>query len=190
MAEKPLSSRVITVFGGSIPDRETAVYQQAVHLGKLLADLGFTVQTGGYMGLMEAVSRGAADAGGHVIGVTCDEIEQWRPEGPNPWIKEEHRFPTLRERLFFLIDSCEAAIALPGGIGTLAEIALMWTEFQIHPTPLRPFILVGRGWEETFHNLFSNQTAFIRPADRERLIFAPDPDQAAAELNSRLRILP
>jgi len=50
-------------------------------------------------GTMEAVSRGAAEAGGHVIGVTCEDIEKWRPIGANAWVKEEWRKKTLTERL-------------------------------------------------------------------------------------------
>src|SRR6185295_11638657 len=100
--------------------------QEAYELGKLLAGAGHTVLTGGYMGTMEAVSKGANEAGGHVIGVTCAQIESWRATGPNAWVKEQRRFETLQERLNCLIDSCDAAIALPGGPGTLTEIALSW----------------------------------------------------------------
>ena len=82
---------IITVFGGSLPVPGTPPYQDAQRLGSLLAGSGYAVQTGGYIGTMEAVSRGAAEAGGHVIGVTCDEIENWRPVAPNRWIKEEKR---------------------------------------------------------------------------------------------------
>ncbi|MDI6694379.1 MAG: hypothetical protein QME21_04975 [Anaerolineales bacterium] len=65
--------RAVTVFGGSRPTPED--YEQALHLGRLLGGSGYIVLTGGYIGVMEAVSRGASEAGGHVIGVTCDEIE-------------------------------------------------------------------------------------------------------------------
>ena len=59
--------------------------------------------TGGYSGTMTAVSQGAADAGGHVIGVTCRQIEQFRPLGPNQWVKEEIKYDTLTERLLHLV---------------------------------------------------------------------------------------
>jgi len=75
----------VTVFGGSRPDE--AGYQQALQLGRLLGQAGYAVLTGGYIGTMEAVSRGAAEAGGHVIGVTCEDIEQWRKVNPNRWVK-------------------------------------------------------------------------------------------------------
>ena len=68
----------ITVFGGAQPKEGSAAYEEARELGKLLAERGHAVLTGGYMGTMEAVSRGASEAGGHVIGVTCEDIEEWR----------------------------------------------------------------------------------------------------------------
>ena len=75
---------------------------------------------------MEAVSRGASEAGGHVIGVTCVDIENWRKVGANRWVKEEWRKQTLIERLQALVEGCDAALALPGGPGTLTEVSLMW----------------------------------------------------------------
>ncbi len=72
----------ITVFGGAQPKEGTPAYEEARTLGTLLAQRGHTVLTGGYMGTMEAVSRGACEAGGHVIGVTCIDIEEWRKSKP------------------------------------------------------------------------------------------------------------
>ena len=112
----------VSVFGGTHTRPGEKDYDEAVRLGRLLGERGCTVITGGYIGVMEAVSRGAAEAGAHVIGVTCDEIERFRPGKPNAWVKEEQRFPDLVQRLNALIEGCDAAIALPGGVGTLAEI--------------------------------------------------------------------
>ncbi|MDP2993622.1 MAG: LOG family protein, partial [Anaerolineales bacterium] len=122
----------ITVFGGSQPKEGNASYAEAYELGSLLARAGHTVLTGGYIGTMEAVSRGAAEAGGHVIGVTCADIEAWRPVRPNAWVQEQRRFATLQERLNELVLACDAAIALPGGPGTLTEIALTWNLMIVH----------------------------------------------------------
>src|SRR5512137_2373625 len=118
------SSMNVTVFGGSQPKEGDTSYARAYELGKLLALAGHTVLTGGYIGTMEAVSRGANEAGGYVIGVTCRQIERWRSNGANPWVKEERRFETLVERLNELTTACDAAIALPGGPGTLTEVSL------------------------------------------------------------------
>jgi uncharacterized protein (TIGR00730 family) len=168
----------ITVFGGSAPKPNEPAYQEAYHLGKLIAGAGHTVLTGGYIGTMEAVSRGASEAGGHVVGVTCDEIEVWRSVAPNPWIKEEVRFPTVRERMFKLIEDCDAAFALPGGVGTLAEIAVTWNQIQTHAIPPRPLILIGAGWKEVFEGWFAVNGAYVPPAHRRLVSFAPEVETA------------
>ena len=71
-------TRIVSVFGGSAPKPGSPAYEEAQRCGALLAQAGWTVATGGYRGVMEAVSRGAHEAGGHVIGVTCTLIENWR----------------------------------------------------------------------------------------------------------------
>ena len=173
----------VTVFGGSAPQPGQPAYQQALELGRLLAEAGHTVLTGGYIGTMEAVSRGAAEAGGHVIGVTCDEIEAWRPVKPNRWVLEEWRYPTLKARLEALIERAEAWIALPGGPGTLTEIALTWNQIQIEAIPRSPLILLGEGWRTVFEQaFFTAQAAYIAPSARDLLIFAPDAASAVARL--------
>ena len=164
----------VTVFGGSSPKPGEPAYQEALQLGKLLGAAGYAVLTGGYMGTMEAVSRGASESGGHVIGVTCDEIQAWRPAKPNSWVQEEHRCATLRERLYALIDGCEAAIALPGGVGTLAEIAAMWSQMQISPAQARPLILVGSGWEIVVMDFTANLGDYVSEKTRSMVAFAPD----------------
>jgi uncharacterized protein (TIGR00725 family) len=88
-------SPIISVFGSSAPEPGSADYEAARDLGQRLAQADFTVQSGGYVGVMEGVSRGANEAGGHVIGVTCDQIEEFRPGKVSPWVKEEIRHPTV-----------------------------------------------------------------------------------------------
>jgi hypothetical protein len=170
----------VTVFGGSRPNERD--YQQALRLGQLLGQAGYTVLTGGYIGTMEAVSRGAAERGGHVIGVTCDEIERWRPVAPNPWVMEERRCPTLRQRLYALIDGCDAAVALPGGPGTLTEIMLTWNQLIIGSIPSRPLILIGKGWRQTITRFYQALGEYTPEAQRNWVSFAPDVETAVGML--------
>ena len=142
-------SHVISVFGSSAPQPGSADYEVARDLGRRLAEAGFTVQTGGYMGVMEGVSRGANEAGGHVIGVTCDQIEEFRPSKANPWVKEEARHATLRERVLYLVDHCDGILVLPGGIGTLSELALAWSFAQVGEISPKPIIPIGGLWQRT-----------------------------------------
>ena len=81
----PRSSPCIAVLGSSRAQPGDPVYAQALALGRALAEAGFAVCNGGYGGIMEAVSRGAGAAGGHVVGVTCSVYGL----APNPWIAEE-----------------------------------------------------------------------------------------------------
>src|SRR5713101_10167934 len=141
--------KIVSIFGGSAPKPETPPYEDARALGAALARAGWTVATGGYTGVMEAASRGACEAGGHVIGVTCSLIEEWRGLRANEWVKEEKSFATLRERLGHLVEFCDAAVALPGGIGTLSEVALCWSLLQTGEIKRKPFILLGPVWHAT-----------------------------------------
>jgi len=168
----------VAVFGGSAPQPGQPAYLEAQYLGELLAKAGHKVVTGGYMGVMEAASRGAAEAGGQVIGVTCKEIENWRPIDPNRWVTELDEEKTLFDRLDVLIRESDAWLAMPGGPGTLVEISLVWNLLIIHAVPQRPLILVGESWKRVM-DVFLKEHAFYLPeGDAPLLYFADNADQA------------
>lgn len=164
----------VTVFGGSQPKEGNVAYTEAYQLGKLLAEAGHAVLTGGYIGTMEAVSRGAHEAGGHVIGVTCADIETWRKVKANNWVREERHHQTLLQRLDGLISGCDAAIALPGGPGTLTEIGLMWNLMVIEAIHRRPLILVGRGWQSMLDQAYTEMGVYFSENQRALVQFAPN----------------
>jgi uncharacterized protein (TIGR00730 family) len=114
--------KTVTVFGSSLPNEGTAAYAEARRLGRLLAEAGFAVCNGGYSGIMEASARGAREAGGHTIGITC--IVWQRPA--NSFIVDEVRTQSFPMRLMTLVERGDAYVVLPGGTGTLAELALCW----------------------------------------------------------------
>lgn len=114
--------KTVTVFGSSLPAEGSKEYEEAQSLGRLLAEAGYAVCNGGYAGLMEASARGAREAGGHTLGITC---AIW-PRPANAYIAEEIRTQNFMERLTTLIVRGDAFITLPGGTGTLAELALVW----------------------------------------------------------------
>ena len=174
----------VSIFGGSQPKEGDEAYLQAHELGSLLAQRGYTVLTGGYIGVMEAVSRGAKEAGGHVIGVTCEDIEAWRAVKPNSWVMEEVRKKTLIDRLHALIHESDAALALPGGAGTLTEIALMWNLMIVESLHRRPLILIGRGWQSTFDQFFREFDSYMTAPQREIINFAEDVYTAVKMLES------
>lgn len=143
-----MSAPIVAVFGSSAPSPGHPLYDQGVRLGTLLARGGATVATGGYAGLMEAVSEGAYRAGGRVIGVTAPEVFPGR-SGANRYVGEEVTATTMSERIHRLVSLADATIALPGSIGTLAEFMVAWNVNYVAPfrgdRPRRQ-VAVGDGW--------------------------------------------
>jgi uncharacterized protein (TIGR00730 family) len=139
--------KVVGVYGSANTQPGTADYRDAFSLGEQLAKAGYAVMTGGYGGVMGAISEGAAKATGHVIGVT---VGLFRERGlvPNPFLHEEVHFPSLAERLNYLIVKPNAYVVLKGGLGTLSELALAWSLLQVGEVPSRPLVLVGAMWRE------------------------------------------
>jgi hypothetical protein len=109
-----------------------------------------------------------------VIGITCEQIEDWRPVKLNPWVQEEIRYKTLRQRLFALIDGCDAALVLPGGIGTLTEIIFFWDELAIKATRRRPLIAIGSEWKTILDTFCDLMSSYIPDQIPGIITYAPD----------------
>ncbi len=114
--------KTITVFGSSQPREGDEEYNHAYKLGSLIAKSGFDVCTGGFMGTMEAVSKGANEHGAEVIGVT---VNFWGSD-PNRFITREIKCKNLLERVNKLVELGDAFVVLQGGTGTLLELAAVW----------------------------------------------------------------
>lgn len=177
---KEIMNRIISVFGSSAPQPGSAAYEEAYTVGRLLAEGGFTVATGGYSGTMTAASQGAAEAGGQVIGVTCSQISDYRGFGPNRWVREEIQYATLRDRLLHLVMHNSGIIVLPGGIGTLSEMTMAWGLLQVGEMQKRPFSLLGSIWQTTVHAFYDPQ--YVAPHYLELLHFAHTPEEAVAHM--------
>ncbi len=157
----------VAVFGGASAKPGDQAYQDAMRLGSLLGAQGHTVMTGGYIGVMEAASRGARESGGHVIGVTCTDIERYRNGKANQWVTEEWSYTSLRERMYALIDNCDAAVVMPGGVGTLSELAVMWNELIVNGKKPRPLILVGAQWRKIMDLFLETFGEYIHQGDQK-----------------------
>ena len=175
---------IVTVFGGASPKEGQTSYETARQLGYTLGQAGHSLLTGGYIGVMEAVSRGAHEAGAHVIGATCVQIEHSHNRKPNPYLDEEWRFDTLKDRLFALVECCDVAVAMPGGVGTLAEIAITWNEIVIGAISPRPIILFGPGWQTTLTHFMSEMDEYIPQHDHGFLQYAADIQSVQDMINS------
>lgn len=180
-----MTHSIISVFGGSSPQPGSPAYEEAYTVGKLLAEAGYTVATGGYTGIMEAASRGAAEAGGHVIGVTTDALNRWeaRTNCVNQWVKEEIKFTTLRERLYHLVMFSHAVVVLRGGIGTLSELALVWSLVQVGEIAPKPLVLVGPAWRDWL-TAFYGDGVYIRQEDLDLLQLVAGPGDVVPALQN------
>jgi len=150
------------VFGSSQTEPGSVEWEEAHRAGARIAEEGFTVITGGYGGTMEAVSSGAAGAGGHVIGVTAPVLFPDRST-PNPYVHEVIEASSLANRIDIMMQRSTATLALPGSIGTAAELLISWNTNHIlregGATP-RLSVAVGPGWKALARALVDMAGAF------------------------------
>lgn len=137
------SEVIVTVFGSSRPREGHEDYEEARTLGRSLAKHGFAVCSGGYGGVMEAVSRGAKEADGKTYGVTAHFFKNAKL---NPWIDVEVRKETWEERLFELVHLGHGFVACKGGTGTLVELAVVWEMLNKAVIKGKPFAVLGNFW--------------------------------------------
>jgi len=134
----------VVVFGSSRAAPGTPNYVLARDLGLALAKRGAEVRCGGYAGVMQGVAEGARAAGGRAVGCTIEWFSDSRE--PNPHLDEVISAPDLSTRIDHLLEGTGAAIALPGGIGTLNEVFWLWTLLLHGKGGGRKLILLGAPW--------------------------------------------
>ena len=180
-------TRIVTVFGSSRPRAGDAQYAAAQALGAELAGKGFVVCSGGYGGVMEAVSRGAKVAGGNTIGITA---EFFRARANN-WVDEEIRVKTWQERLFELVKRGHGYVVCPGGTGTLVELAVVWEMLNKDAMARRPLVVLGDFWGPVIERVREVELGHKSPwgEQEEPLIrIAASPAEAAEHLAARMTV--
>lgn len=143
-----MTERAVAVFGSSQTVIGSSEWVEAESVGESLARAGFAVVTGGYGGTMEAVSLGANRNGGHAIGVTVSSLFPNR-SGANAHVRTSEDAPSLSERIGRMLSISQASIALPGSIGTAAELLIAWnTNHVLRKSGLEPIPVaaVGESW--------------------------------------------
>src|SRR4030081_1399138 len=177
MSESP--ERIVTIFGGSKCREPDPEYAQALRVGELLVDSGFTICTGGYAGVMEAASRGAHERGGRVLGIT---MNQFKSE-PNRYLTEKVPSEHFYERLQRLITQSVGFIALRGGMGTVTEISLVWNKLQTRVLASRPVVLLGDCWPPLMKEM--QRYLAVSDDDLGLLDFAATPEEAIAIIKQK-----
>ena len=168
----------VTVFGSARFDEKHKYYDMARKVGRLLAQSGFTVMTGGGPGIMEAANRGAKEAGGYSVG--CN-IELLHEQKPNAYLDRWITFRHFYVRKLMLVKYSYAFIALPGGFGTLDEIFETATLIQTAKIQDFPLVLMGRAyWKpllDFMHDrLLAEKT--IDAIDLERILLTDSAEDA------------
>jgi uncharacterized protein (TIGR00730 family) len=130
----------VTVFGSARIGRDDPEYEQARLCGRLLAEAGFAVVTGGGPGTMEAANRGAQEGGGYSVGFN---IELPHEQAPNPYLDLGLTFHHFYARKVMLVKAAEGFILFPGGFGTLDELFESLTLIQTDKVREFPVSLVG-----------------------------------------------
>lgn len=166
--------RMVTIFGGAKCCESDLEYEQARRVGQLLADAGFTICTGGYLGVMEAASRGAHERGGRVLGVV---MNQFKAE-PNRYLTDKVATPHFYERLQRLITRSVGFVAIRGGMGTVTELSLVWNKIQTKVIGPRPLVLLGECWPPIVREWQKHLA--VSDDDIAALDFAATPEDAVA----------
>jgi uncharacterized protein (TIGR00730 family) len=133
------------IFGSSAPVEGDEDYKEAYEIGRALAENGFAVVNGGYMGIMEATAKGAKSANGKTIGITTDALNYVEP---NPFLDEEIRTKNLAERITKGIEIGDVFIILKGSTGTMQELMEVWNLMKLKLVPRRPIICYGSHYRD------------------------------------------
>jgi uncharacterized protein (TIGR00730 family) len=171
----------ITFFGSARFGEESPYYEPSRYLAARVAELGFTIMTGGGPGLMEAAARGGKDAGGRAVGATID-INR---EPPNPYSDKVVRFHYFFARKVILVKYSYGYVHLPGGFGTLDELFEGLTLVQTKRLQDFPMFLYGNEyWAELVAWIKSTLVGqgAILPYDLDRLVLTDDPDEIVDRL--------
>jgi uncharacterized protein (TIGR00730 family) len=139
----------VTIFGSARVGPGTWVYDSVRDLARELAGMGISIVTGGGPGLMQAANEGAAEAGGdglkNSVGIRVDlPFEQ----SANPYVGQMYTHRTFFSRLHHFVLVSDAFVVVPGGIGTLLELSMIWQLLQVRKLYDTPLVCIGKMWSE------------------------------------------
>ncbi len=173
--------KIVTIFGGSKCREGDPEYAQAREIGQTLAEAGYTICTGGYLGVMEAASRGAREKGGRVLGIV---MNQFKAE-PNRFLTDKVATDHFYDRLQHLITRSVGFIALKGGMGTVTELSLVWNKLMTRVLEPRPLILLGDCWKPVVEAWQNNLV--VSEAEVALLNFAATAEEACRIIKEKAK---
>lgn len=174
-----MSETTVSVFGTSRTRPGEPTFVLAEQVGRALAQAGFVVANGGYGGTMAAGAKGAAEAGGAVVGVTCSAFKN---SVANEYVSREIVTESLDERLATLVRIGQAYVVLPGGTGTLLELATVWElKNKKFLDRHKAIVFLGEFWKPLV-----DLVSVDDPRSIERVAFAQGPVEAVACIEAAL----
>lgn len=167
----------VTVFGSARFDENHPYYKQARSVSAKLADIGFTIMTGGGPGIMEAANRGAKDVNGASVG--CNIVlphEQMH----NPYMDKFVNIDYFFVRKELLRKYSFAFVIMPGGFGTLDEFFETLTLIQTKKISQFPIVIMGLEYHKNIkeHVELMIEAKTISPEDQDLLLFTDDIQEA------------
>jgi uncharacterized protein (TIGR00730 family) len=175
----------VTVFGSARIHPDHADYEQARECGRLLAEAGFAVITGGGPGVMEAANRGCQEAGGLSVGFN---IQLPHEQGTNPYCDLSLTFKHFYARKTMFVKAAEGFVIFPGGFGTLDELFESLTLIQTGKIGMFPVVLFDRAyWAPMLDWIRTTmlEAGLVAPADLELLHATDDPAETVDHVVSR-----
>ncbi len=174
----------VSVFGSARAKQDSEEWELGERLGGALAAAGFAVITGGGPGVMEAVNKGATEAGGLSVGLG---IEVPFEQGLNPYIEIAMHFRYFFVRKTMFVKYAQAFCVLPGGFGTLDELFEAITLVQTRKVTRFPVVLMGT---EYWRGLISWMRKAVRtpgrtgPEDLDLIYLTDDVDDAVEHIRA------
>src|SRR5438034_1735370 len=182
--------KAITVFGSARVSEGDPAYATARMLGRLLAEAGYAVITGGGPGAMEAANRGCQEGGGLSVG--CN-IELPHEQSLNPYVDLSVEFRYFFARKTMFVKYADAFVILPGGFGTLDELFEALTLIQTGKIRHFPVVMVGRDyWSGLIDWMRGVQlkAGAITDRDVDLLRLTDDPDEVVRIIQTYARDVP
>ena len=135
----------VAIFGSARAQPGTFVYDEVKRVAAALAAMGCDIVTGGGPGLMQAANEGAKEVG--APGSVGIRVELPFEQDVNPFVEQAFDHETFFTRLQHFVIASDAFVVVPGGIGTVLEMLMIWQLLQVRHVDNVPLILVGKMWK-------------------------------------------
>lgn len=167
----------VSIYGSARLKPNSPYYKLATQIARKLSDAGFAVISGGGPGIMEAANKGAHAGKAPSVGLN---IELPHEQSGNQWQDISLRFRHFFTRKVTFVKNSDAVIVMPGGFGTLDELAEVLTLIQTKKSRHVPIILVGGEFWQGLLGWFKESLVpmgLINPDDMNLMQVIDDPDQ-------------